>query len=517
MKTIVKITGLVLALVMLLSVAAACKGGETEPGTVSTPLTAETGETASAAASTPVEKPTESATPEGPKQITGLKLTKSGMELHVGESQQLEYVVTPADADTSGLVWSVQDTSVATVENGLVTAVGLGSTQVFLKTYDGLIKLSCKVEVVEGEIRVIPVQSIKLPKSLLILKKGEQYDFSCTAEPADATDKTLQYRVESAATASIDQTGRVTALEAGLNKIIVTSGKIEATCLLIIKNEDGSLPAALTANKTIQIGKSEDLIPDSAVGGDSLKLVSSDTSVVALSGGTATGMKAGTAVVTASDAAGNELYIFNITVTEKPSNLPVTGIKLDKTTVTVKVGETVKLTATLLPEGAAQRKIEWINESKGEIYTVTQDGEITGVKAGSKYVTVYVAEPTTNKSYTFVCMVNVVAGDTPGPQPGGKITGITVEKDHVTLKVGQTYTIAYTLIPAGNENVKIEFINEAKKYSDYLEIDVNTGTVKALKAFTPTDKQPAITIYIDGSKTESGKSITKCIWITVTE
>ena len=527
-RTFWKLLGLTLAIIMTLALVVSC-GSSEEPATGT--KTAAPGETATgtAEASVPASatpdpsgEPTASPTASSGVEITSLKLSKSGMTMHVGEKQQLEYVVTPADADTSGLVWSVQDTSVATVENGLVTAVGEGTTTVFIKTYSGYLSQSCKVVVQKGTIKVVPVQGITVPARLLILKKGETYDFTCTAQPSDATDPTLQYRVESAANATIDQNGKITATDTGLNLITVTSGSISESCVVVIKNEDGSMPASLTGKASVQEGKTTDLTTVNFGMDLALTLVSSAPEIATVSGKTVTGVKAGSATISVQDDKGNELYIFNVTVTEKPTNLPVTGIKINKDSVTVKVGETVKLTATLLPEGAIERRIEWINESKGAIYNVTQDGEITGVAVGSKYVTVYVAEPLTEKSYTYVCMVNVVSGDgtdpTPTPPPtSDKVKTIKVENDHITMKVGDTIALTYTIVPASAQDVKVEWINEAKKFSDYLEIDTKTGTVKALKAFTPTDSQPAVTIYIDGSKTENGKSITKCIWITVVE
>ena len=56
--------------------------------------------------------------------VTGVTLNKTELSLTVGESATLTATVTPANATDKSVMWSSSDPSVATVENGRITAVG---------------------------------------------------------------------------------------------------------------------------------------------------------------------------------------------------------------------------------------------------------------------------------------------------------------------------------------------------------------------------------------------------------
>ncbi len=82
--------------------------------------------------------------------VTGLYLAETGtrLELHRGDTQALEAVVLPMQADEQGILWTTSDPTVATVdETGLVTAVGLGSTAIVATTVDGGFRAYCTVRV----------------------------------------------------------------------------------------------------------------------------------------------------------------------------------------------------------------------------------------------------------------------------------------------------------------------------------------------------------------------------------
>ena len=84
--------------------------------------------------------------------VTGVTLNKTELSLTVGESATLTATVTPANATDKSVMWSSSDPSVATVENGRITAVGEGTATVTVTTSNGK-TASCTVTVKE---KVIP-------------------------------------------------------------------------------------------------------------------------------------------------------------------------------------------------------------------------------------------------------------------------------------------------------------------------------------------------------------------------
>ena len=102
-----------------------------------------------------------------------LKLNKTSLTLHGGESEQLIATVTPADA-SSVLMWETSDESVATVNNnGVVTAVAAGVATIKATTTDGSnLSATCVVRVLSNGVQSNNV--LAMPE-LLTVEKGKSF------------------------------------------------------------------------------------------------------------------------------------------------------------------------------------------------------------------------------------------------------------------------------------------------------------------------------------------------------
>ena len=79
-----------------------------------------------------------------------VSLDKASLEMNVGDEETLTATVAPADADDKSVIWSSDNTDVATVANGKVTAVGAGEATITVKTNDGGFTAACAVTVTAG-------------------------------------------------------------------------------------------------------------------------------------------------------------------------------------------------------------------------------------------------------------------------------------------------------------------------------------------------------------------------------
>ncbi len=79
--------------------------------------------------------------------VSGISLDKTSLELTVGNVEQLSETITAAEATYKAVNWTTSDASVATVENGLVTAVGAGVAAIGVATVDGGFVATCAVTV----------------------------------------------------------------------------------------------------------------------------------------------------------------------------------------------------------------------------------------------------------------------------------------------------------------------------------------------------------------------------------
>jgi endo-1,4-beta-xylanase len=86
--------------------------------------------------------------------------------------------------------------------------------------------------------------------------------------------------------------------------------------------------------------------------------------------------------------------------------IPVTGITLEKKTLTLALSKTEKLSYTITPEDATNQKVTWSSD-KPAVATVVEDGTVTGAASGTSKITV----TTKDGSFTADITVTVVGND----------------------------------------------------------------------------------------------------------
>ncbi len=82
--------------------------------------------------------------------VTGVSLNKASLNLYVGGNETLTATVKPSSATNKDVTWSSDNPSVATVNNGVVTAVAPGTATITVTTEDGNKTATCKVTVTHG-------------------------------------------------------------------------------------------------------------------------------------------------------------------------------------------------------------------------------------------------------------------------------------------------------------------------------------------------------------------------------
>lgn len=84
--------------------------------------------------------------------VTGISLSSSTISLEEGKTKTIYAYVEPTHATNKNVVWSSNNTAVATVnQNGLITAVKSGNATISATTEDGGFVATCAVEVLEKE------------------------------------------------------------------------------------------------------------------------------------------------------------------------------------------------------------------------------------------------------------------------------------------------------------------------------------------------------------------------------
>lgn len=88
--------------------------------------------------------------------------------------------------------------------------------------------------------KAIPVTGVALDKSTLALDTGKTGQLSATVAPANASNKAVSWSSDNTEVATVDSSGKVTAVKAGTAKITVKTadGAKTAVCTVTVKDPD---------------------------------------------------------------------------------------------------------------------------------------------------------------------------------------------------------------------------------------------------------------------------------------
>lgn len=169
---------------------------------------------------------------------TDVKLDCTALQLKAGDRKQLTATLTPAGAVADDLEWIVDNREVATVANGLVTAVGEGEAKVTVRCNDGDLAAVCRITVTKEYVPVL-VTAIELDPEKMDLTVGDKKNITVTYIPNNAEPVTdLTWESSDAAVAKVVD-GSVEALKTG--SAVITArcmgGEVAATCAVTVSEK----------------------------------------------------------------------------------------------------------------------------------------------------------------------------------------------------------------------------------------------------------------------------------------
>ena len=341
-----------------------------------------------------------------------LNVAPSQAPLSVGETLKLTATVLPADAYNPMVKWTSSNPAVAKVEvgNGLmgeeatVTAMAPGQTTIIVTTVEGGFTATVQLTV------NLAVTGISLNKSSITLIEGNSETLIATITPANASNKGVTWKSNNTAIATVDSDGKVLARAVGSTLVIATTqdGSKSAECTVNVTTSHVPV-TSVTLNKTsldLVAGNSETLFvsvkPDNATNKNVGWTISPISGIATIDqNGKVSALSAGTATVTVTSVDDNSKKA-TCTITVTPINVPVTGITLSPTTLTLKVDAEKKLTPYITPTNATNNNINWTT-SNSSVATIGNDGMVRGIAPGE--ATIFAATQDGGKTAT--CKVTV--------------------------------------------------------------------------------------------------------------
>jgi len=418
-------------------------------GSVSIIATSQDAPTANAICNITIETP-----------VASIVLDETVKTMYVGQTSRLSYVILPTNSSNSTVTWTSTNASVATVDaTGFVTAKGVGTTVIMLKTLEGGYSAYCTITVK----RV--ATSVKFDVSVLALKVNEYYYIKTTLTPKDSTDKDLVWESSDTKVAVVDENGKVTGKGVGTAIISARTPAGGTTyCKLTV-----SLPVVgLILNfseKTISAGEKFSLevsVSPSKATNLSVTWKSSNTKIATVSDkGEVTGLIGGVAVISCTTVDGG--YGATCVVTVKES---VSTIKMNYDNYNLGLKKTVKLVATVSTETATNQKVFWTTSNE-RVATVSQKGKVTGISVGYATITAMAldgSEVETN------CEIRVVR----------PVTTVTISDTSLAMLVGEVEHLSAKIKPSNATFKKAKWSSS----DETVAIVDDDGSVIAVKAGT---------------------------------
>ena len=256
----------------------------------------------------------------------------------------------------------------------------------------------------------IAVTSLLLDKTSLMLEVGESYTLVVTVSPNNATDKSITWSSTNSSVATVSG-GKVTAKSEGATTITATAHNGKSVSCIVTVNEPAPEVIEVTSvslNKTfltLEIGESGTLtatiLPNNATD-KSVTWTSSDQSVAMVEDGKVTAIESGTATITATTSNGKTASCMITVIEPAPEVIEVTSVSLNKTSLTLEIGESEILTATVLPNNATDKSVTWT--SSNQSVAMVANGKVTAVGSGIATITA-----TVSNGKTATCRITVNA------------------------------------------------------------------------------------------------------------
>ena len=450
--------------------------------------------------------------------VDSVTISPNVLNLKVGETSSLTYNISPSNADIKSTEWSSSNTGVVSVDkDGKVSAVGIGTANVVIKVVgqdNSEASDSIVVNVISQYISVDSVTLVDANNNTLSnsinLNIGEEVTIKFLLNPSNATLKETNWTNSDSSKVSMkDSVGYalIKGLEVGSSDIEITvkdydgNVKTDSVKVNVINSNQPVLvssialsPTSVTLNPNGTYKFNVTVSPSNATN-KGVTWSSSNTNVVSVDqNGNIKALKDGMAKirVTAQDGSGKYAEASVTVESSKPTNILVTGVSLNASTVKMYVGQSYQLIHTIKPSNATNKGVTW-SSSNTNVVSVS-NGKIVGKSSGKARITV-----TTNdgrySAYTDVTVINRPSSNSSSSSKpssssssGSSISSsIDIIKDTIELNKGSEEKLEYKLSQDLTDSIIIW------KSSNTDVAVVKNGIVSAI-----SDGEATITATING-------------------
>lgn len=398
------------------------------------------------------------------------------ISIGLGTSKNLTATVLPADATNKKVSWASSDTTVARINaSGLVTALKLGTTTITVTTEDGAKTATSLLTV--GT--VVVANNCGGPTIGNFVADSPQSGYQWTTSTTTAIDLTA---VTSPAPADVYRSQRHSG-----HPLIYSYGNLVPNSLYTVRLHFAEITTTVTA------GKRKFNVTGTSVADTLLK----NFDIIAQAGGRFKGIVREFAVRSNASGVLNVVFRpipnfeFPVVSGIEVGLTPVASVALNPSTASVGVGDTTRLSATILPANATNQKVVW-SSSNTSVVSVDGTGLVRGISPGTATITVTTNESQKTASST-VTAANIA------------VSGVTVTPN-AAVGVNNSVTLVAAVQPA----------NATNKTLTWSTSDAGIVTVSQSGVLTGVSPGTATVIVTtqDGAKTASSAITVSNVLIT---
>ena len=402
--------------------------------------------------------------------VSSISLDLNSALLQEGKTMTLHATVSPSNATDKAVAWSSSNTSVVTVDNGVLSAKRTGTAVITAQA--GNFQAHCTVRVVH---KIISASKLTISPRTYHISQNNAVKVSAHFTPSNTTDKTLKWASLAPSVATVDANGIISGIRVGTTTVsATTSNGKTASCTVIVRvvNPTG---VVLPSKGSVMIGQTKQLaakILPSNASDKTLRWTSSDDSIASVSQ---------TGLVTAH-------VIGNVTITVKTVNDKTDICKLRVTPISVqslslpqsaslKTGQTLQLAATITPSNATNSSLAW-SSSNPLVAGVSPSGVVTATRPGIATITIASGngkKATCKVRVLLPGLTRITSGAAVDLNSDGKVETIRLSctAKKLTVKVGsRTATIAR--LPWDDNTAFTLYIGDIQYQDKFVEIFVRS-------------------------------------------
>lgn len=230
----------------------------------------------------------------------------------------------------------------------------------------------------------LTIKEIKLSETEITLVKGSSCQINATVEPTTITDAIITWHSSDESVAMVSNSGKIAALEKGTCTITATCDKAIASCTVTVT---GKKAESLKLNKdeiVLKKGEEEvltaEILPLDAED-KTVTWESSDSNIATVNqNGTVSAIAPGNSIIVAKIGDVSDTCMVTV------NGIAVENITLDTNSISLNIGGTYELSATIIPSNADYGTIEW-SSSDENIATVSADGLVSAINKGNATIT----------------------------------------------------------------------------------------------------------------------------------